>query len=646
MARVYVREYFDPAITPWSDASRGFFIPNDDFIVYSDMRGFDVYFSDHSWPLLNRETSMGGRAQIHVKYKNEPTTYSNEDNVRQSKSILLALDRHAFKKPGEPLSVASINRYNLALQHVRRYATDKDLTLFQVLSSHHHCTAAYLQYRSNAKVSSSALPDLLAKLSLLPFRYVGFKPAMLPKDVSDEGSQNAAEYHQTDVIPTAIYFTLLNEYRTVVREFLVVKQSFEDLAVQVSLDPKYGRSGSFDKVLEKHGILHYAQQYGVSSVKQLSRHFARVNYCSIMLIHAFTGMRASEAYSLKLTSLKRTVNNGVVTRRGLAGFTTKHFGKRKKVIWYTSADIEEPFEAASFISRLIMRCNGIAYSDQYVFISCSYFPFSSMTLDMSTICTDNPIRGNYAPKDYQRDFNTPKISEADIQELKLVNPFRNWDIERKYSVGLPWPLKIHQMRRSTALYAIGSGIVSLPALKEILKHITLVMSRYYSGGSSYAPDIIKRSKGDSDALVFRYQETEVFMKALQYVNELIIPDEVLHGAGGVWIERNSKEKLKSLSYAECLETTFTRMRKGLISYRPSPVGGCMKDGACTNRITVNIVGCSGCSEAAISAPKLLKVIQIQEKMVQEGCADDNERHFEQQTLSELKEFALAIGVCG
>ncbi|WNC10938.1 tyrosine-type recombinase/integrase [Pseudomonas coleopterorum] len=652
MARVSLVEYVDSASTPWPASATKWTMPDSDYVISVGPDDIVIRFKDDKWFYFNRGIAANKKNYIALRYKGEPESTKMRGNLDESKSILVALDKHAFKSPGMPLGIASMNRYNLALQHVRRYCVKTGLSVFNVLADTVHLGAAYEQYKKAAPGSFMALHDLALKLSSLPLRYVGFKPASIPFVMERSASGDATrEYHQTEIIPTQIYLDLLVDYKATVVEFLSVKDELLDFALRISNDKHYarngnshkGRSASYEDALEAAGLEEYAKKNNISSVAELARQFGAVYYASIMLIYAFTGMRKSEAYSLTLDSLKVYSRNGLVQARKLVGFTTKFRGLRKRVSWYTSVDVEAPFEAASFLCKLIMKCNKVDVPAQYLFISTGYLPFAAANDNLTSITSEAPTCGNYEPSKYQMHFSSVVIRAHHIEELKSINPFRVWEAESKFDVGRQWPLKIHQLRRSTAVYAIASGLVSLPALKEILKHLTLAMSRYYAKGSLYAPNILQRSAGDKDAWVVRYQESEVFVRSFQYVKELIIPDDVLKGPAGTWIERNSKPGLKSLGYAESLEQTLLKMKKGQIFYRPTPVGGCTLNDKCEKRIAVSFVGCDGCSNSAVVQSKLIKLIAIQEKVVTR-LTGQPEFQFENNTLSELNDFAHRLEI--
>ena len=78
--------------------------------------------------------------------------------------------------------------------------------------------------------------------------------------------------------------------------------------------------------------------------------------------------------------------------------------------------------------------------------------------------------------------------------FEQIDPHRAWRSEPRFQLGVPWTLTSHQLRRSLALYAQRSGLVSLPSLRRQLQHITEEMSRYYARGSAFANNIIGDNK--------------------------------------------------------------------------------------------------------------------------------------------------------
>ncbi|MDZ7921694.1 hypothetical protein [Rhodoferax sp.] len=127
----------------------------------------------------------------------------------------------------------------------------------------------------------------------------------------------------------------------------------------------------------------------------------------------------------------------------------------------------------------------------------------------------------------------------------------------------------HQLRRSLALYAQRSGLVSLPSLRRQLQHITDEMSRYYAKGSSFAKNFIG---DDKEHFGLEWQETHSESAALSYVLNVLLSDDILFGGHANWVEH----RLKGLDGSVMIDraATLRRFKKGELAYRETLIGGC------------------------------------------------------------------------
>src|SRR5258706_10613078 len=123
----------------------------------------------------------------------------------------------------------------------------------------------------------------------------------------------------------------------------------------------------------------------------------------------------------------------------------------------------------------------------------------------------------------------PIIEEADLRELEQIDPHRAWRSEERFKPGIPWTFTSHQLRRSLALYAQRSGLVSLPSLRRQLQHVTEEMSRYYARGSTGAKDLIGDNKHHFGC---DWQDAQPVSAAMSYLQNVLLTDEVLFGAHG------------------------------------------------------------------------------------------------------------------
>lgn len=648
LRKVHLVEYLPgEETTPWAATAKTFTYPADDFIIFTSRDNLTTYFKNNVWQFNEPSTALKLRHELFIDRNNNPISEQEHLDIKQSKCILLAIMRHAYKSTNTPLSHTTINRFNILLASLRKYTKNQSIQLFEALSSSYHVEKIFNTHINNSASKTTDLCALLYKLSILPFRYVGFKPAQSRGEF--RGDSPDKKYLQTAVIPTSIYLQIINNYREVSQDFLESAPRLKKLILNIYSNPEYGRAKIRNLTLPKCGsrlgLKEYFEKYRISILPDLARHLALVQYCNIMLIHVFSGMRASEAYSLRGNSLERVMIGGVSSRRRfLHGHTTKFKKAPTPTKWISSPDVDIPFESACKLAEIIYSSQNVHFNNQPIFISTAYLSFSGGRRPNARIDSPRPVWGNYTPYYFEEMLSTPLIKEEDVCELESVCPTRVWRAESEFAIGQPWPVRIHQLRRSTAVYAIRSGLVSLPALKAILHHVTLEMSLYYARGSSFATDLLKEAEGDKGAFVRVYQDAEQQVRSWQYTNEFLFSDEVLHGPHGIWLKGKNKNNSNKVSYAKVLDDTLKRMKRGELHYQPTPVGGCTSGEVCHKRISVNFLGCDGCKSAAIKPSKVLKLIEVQKVLVSHCDVDSPERNAENQTLFELTEFAQNMGI--
>jgi len=203
----------------------------------------------------------------------------------------------------------------------------------------------------------------------------------------------------------------------------------------------------------------------------------------------------------------------------------------------------------------------------------------------------------------------PVIEEGDIRELEIIDPFRSWRTDDNFKVGKQWHFKTHQLRRSLALYASRSGYVSLPSLRRQLRHITEEMSSYYAKGSSFVINFIG---DDKKHFGFEYQDTQPESQALSFIANVLMSEERLFGANGIWLSRRRGDATVLL---EERNETIKLFKVGQLAYQETILGGCTKVTPCEKRALRWIPACLTCASFIGKPSKLQRVISAQEAML-------------------------------
>jgi hypothetical protein len=202
----------------------------------------------------------------------------------------------------------------------------------------------------------------------------------------------------------------------------------------------------------------------------------------------------------------------------------------------------------------------------------------------------------------------PEISAEDLDELNQLELGRGWG-RSGIEVSKRWPLAMHQLRRSLSVYAHRSGMVSLPALKAQLQHITDEMRAYYADGWSRAVNLVFDKNHFSHEWNAAKAESTYFglTGALQIAFE---EGDRLLGRGA--------QRMEQIVSGRSRQQTLALVKSGAIAYRETVLGGCVSTEEC-KAIPLDPInfGCveSNCVNVVVLSKRLDMVIRSQESVV-------------------------------
>jgi hypothetical protein len=216
----------------------------------------------------------------------------------------------------------------------------------------------------------------------------------------------------------------------------------------------------------------------------------------------------------------------------------------------------------------------------------------------------------------------------------MLDPLRDWQSQPEFQPGENWRLTTHQFRRSMAVYAAQSGLVSLPSLKQMLQHTLLQMSLYYTKGFATAKYLFEDLNPETAKY---FKEQAVPAEASLFLKDVIMEEATLHGAAGTFYQRNVKDSFLG-NIATNFAETLKKVKQGLLSYKETIMGGCLKVGECFERAHHNYVACLNCSNACIKEKKLDQAVLIQVKVIESIPKGTFAYNTEQTKLSLLQRF--------
>ena len=448
--------------------------------------------------------------------------------------------------------------------------------------------------------------------------------SQLRKPLLERFSQRAGS-SQYAVIPTRIYQSFLSTCESDLSFAEGVADALSDYLARVYV----GERPSISAVLVT-AARHFGGKDTPYVVLSLVASIAAL--CQLVIL-SFTGMRAAEAENLPYDCLGESRLDGVM-HYTIEGVTTKLSGGRpKRACWVTGSLAARAVRLAQRVSGEAHRARGApGYAKS---TDGSHLLFCRMGLRQEYEANRAGSSVHNSVEIFRKRV-FPTITREDIAELKRVDMHRAWEDEPKYAVGRQWPFTRHQLRRTLALYAHRSGLVTLPTLKRQLHHITQEMSMYYARGSAFAKAFV-----DTDKTHFakEWVEAQALSEYLAYAEQVLFSDERLFGGHAAWIQSSAVQASPVSVYSR--EQTVRMFAKGELAYQETVLGGCASVEPCkTTPIDWMRLECleSNCRNLVVVPSKLQRVIKVQHAAVEKLRAVDDtsvEFRIEAQTLQRL-----------
>ena len=362
--------------------------------------------------------------------------------------------------------------------------------------------------------------------------------------------------------------------------------------------------------IRQYGLHELFVSHDINSVRGLAALITHHQALCVMLVHAFSGMRKSEVrvmpYEPVIHQAAKAFGDLPVFVSHLKKFEQANYSRA--LTWATSKEGVYAVHIAQQLARLAWF-RGHAANEE--------FPDNAPLWVTARIDLDN-AQGHYALPIADSLWGTKQlvsvsqslglvIERDDIDELVTFDAFRNWGDDPSFSVGNLWPLATHQFRRSVAVYASRSGMVTLPTLKTQYKHLSATMTAYYGENSSYAQSFLIDEKGssiESASILSAFRNEKQFNASLLLDERVIQASDPLKGPKGKEIQL-AKDRGKLPKMLSSRAETEKAIKQGRLSYKETPVGGCMLKGVCPHfGIDVVLPCTSNCKDAVLTKDKL------------------------------------------
>ena len=568
-------------------------------------------YPDRSWNLSSMSPD-GGQTPCNLYFfeaqpRSVPPVISRPDLaalVREQQKALMWLHMDAGRQRAQSTTLYA----NRALSQLARGAYRRGVTLFELF-----CDPRLLGEES-AELNHLYVNNVKSLLKTM-WRHRDFLRIDLEVRLKELGDaikqstpQQSNEGNQTAIIPSRIYCEILAGLLGSLDE---IEYGLDSLLAAYRLE----RAATInapewlsDKQLQRHREKQHqelrksmrARGWTKGSLREfIAGEIALIQLKLMNLVIAFTGMRVGEAQILPLKGVLEKVEYRGAVHHVLNGYSHKLNGGRKQpASWVTSREGHRAVVLAQKIASTVLEVqrDRDPAEDGAALLFCS----TNITHKKQA---DSGI--------YKRLVNElipeicPVITQADIDELNAMELERSW-LREGMEVGKPWPLTFHQYRRSLSVYAHRSGMVSLPALKGQLQHITDEMRDYYSDGFCRAVNLVF----DKDHFSHEWRAAKAESSFLAYTLGILFSDEELLGKGA--------ERMANTVTSRTRSETLQLFKDGKLAYEETVLGGCVSTEECKAR-PLEVIGLEclekDCANLVVVPKRLGLVIRSQEIVV-------------------------------
>ncbi len=395
--------------------------PKKNYTISTDMQGNILSkYGDDIWNLQYLKTMLATKPTL--DFNRFTTTLGYREEIKWIIFLVLAFGKGRKNKQ---YNLYTIQQFFSALSFFYVYANKKKISISTLLSTDQYLNIFIRNYsRSRSPVKSYlALFKLLRRidnnLSKINFKY-NEKLVIFLNSRLREITKNDK---QTEIIPTDILYEAtkqrwrhieqakeyLPEILSLINYFIKNRESYSLLTGQQRIlftKKVFARKLAFKKL-------------GISSRKAFTTYIGQLQSTCIHLILTYSGMRLSEALSLKIGALKKDNDSWLIT----GSAAKKRISKKEISKWVTSKEVQKIFTVLEAIAQALKEND---HFEDYLFIR------AKLIEQKSNVLYD--IRSSFTGRhELPLDETKLIISDEDIKQLELVEYDRDWQGEPLFS---------------------------------------------------------------------------------------------------------------------------------------------------------------------------------------------------------------------
>lgn len=568
-------------------------------------------YGEHIWDLRSMSTDGTTRHSLHFFCPDRTHASPLDLLIREQHKGLIWLHMDA----GKTRSWSSLLQANRTLHVWCEIASKRGVDLYTLLSNPEWVAEGSKDLnRTWVEMTSTSLRTLWRHRKELG------APADIQlqalREVLGREARSRPDNQQTPLIPSRVYCTILSslgDRMTVIERELDLLLDARERDLVASRDSPESltrkqretyRAKALADVVERMKKLGYDPTRGVPLDHFTASRLGEHQVALMLAVAAYTGMRRGEVLVLPLEGVLAEFEHLGSPHFELYGATHKlNNGIKRPTTWITSHQGARAVRLAQRIARVVERLH-----DQPATTGQQALLFPSLA---------NPYKkksdeGRDAYLKRLREAVCPVVEQSDLEELDRLELARGWARD-DIVVGRRWPLAFHQLRRSLAVYAHRSGMVSLPALKTQLQHITQEMTLYYSSGFSRAVNLVF----DETHFSHEWDAAKAESSYFAYAFAVLFSDEDLLGQGVA--------RMANAVESRSREDTLRLFQAGKVAFRETPLGGCVSTEECkTHPLEPIPYDCleSNCVNMVVFEKRLEHIIKHQQVAVTSLAKDD------------------------
>ena len=374
---------------------------------------------------------------------------------------------------------------------------------------------------------------------------------------------------------------------------------------------------SWEAAVTKYRLGSFFAKYSVYNLIDFQQLLTQIQITCRHLIHQYTGMRERECATLAWDCWLQP--NETMPPR-IQGYESKIHGAKTSQVWITHYEIKRAIDILNPISKVIYDQYTPYLKKRPLIIATGFLHGRKKRARYSyegAVCGGMPSPSD-PTQELPLELSGIILTQQHVdEELKAVEPLRDWSAHKFLEVGKPWFFSSHQYRRSLAVYALNSGLVSLFAIKEQFGHLLQAMSAYYGNGHLVAKKLDGQTN-DDDHIANYMARMRHYVEAMAFTKNVSLSEERLYGGGGIHFEKHliprtveaREQVLKNLNH------TIKQFKKGLMRWRDTPMGGCISPDPCDKYLfPIFFISCKECEHSIQKLSKIEKLVETQRKSV-------------------------------